>query len=262
MDKELKVSPQLDVIISDSSACPVLFEGEKGTKFYPYESVYAFAEVKTSYIHSKRFIQNFGTTRQRIQSELIREETSPNHFGNGISVGPGLSIAGVKGPYRNPLFSFILFVESGDISHKKLLSEYATSTDEYLPNIACFLDGAIICKSGLSLGTNELRVDSIVTNSHEIKSDKSLYWLKINFKDASLRGGHALAHLMLALFDHLNSCVLSRPPIHDYMKQMIKAADYGGELLDLRIVEKAGLKLPPNWQESAEDIIGRLDVDE
>ena len=54
VDKKLITSPQLDVIIADSNGMPVLFEGENGVQYIPYESVYLVGEIKSSYIKSKK----------------------------------------------------------------------------------------------------------------------------------------------------------------------------------------------------------------
>jgi hypothetical protein len=45
-DESLKISSQLDLIIADNSGSPVLFTSENGTEYFPYESIYSFAEIK------------------------------------------------------------------------------------------------------------------------------------------------------------------------------------------------------------------------
>jgi len=143
VDKHLNVSPQLDVIISDNTASPVLFEAEDGTKYFPFESVYAFGEVKTRYLSSKRYIENFCATYKNIKTQLVRQATPDNYLGNNVYLGEGITLL-KKVPCRNPLFSFMLFVERGDVSDTVLTTELACATDDHLPNITCFLDGLLI----------------------------------------------------------------------------------------------------------------------
>jgi hypothetical protein len=59
VDKELCTSPQLDIIIADNSGSPVLFTSENGTEYFPYESIYSFGEIKSTYYSSKKYIPCF-----------------------------------------------------------------------------------------------------------------------------------------------------------------------------------------------------------
>src|SRR5262245_12384225 len=142
VDKELKVSPQLDVVVADNNATPILFKGQNGTEYFPYESVYLVGEVKSTYIKSKHYISEFAGTYQSIKTALQRDATPLTYLGNGLNLGEGL-ISHANVPYRNPLFSFMLFVDSGDVDEKDLRLEYSGFSDEYLPNVVCFADGRI-----------------------------------------------------------------------------------------------------------------------
>jgi len=56
VDSSLETSPQLDVIIVDNFGAPRLFEAKNGTEYFPYESVYAIGEIKTTYYKSQKCI--------------------------------------------------------------------------------------------------------------------------------------------------------------------------------------------------------------
>jgi hypothetical protein len=54
VDKALSTSSQLDIIIADNSGSPVLFTSENGTEYFPYESIYSFGEIKSTYYAAKK----------------------------------------------------------------------------------------------------------------------------------------------------------------------------------------------------------------
>src|SRR2546423_9766552 len=73
VDSEWVTSPQLDVIIADNNSTPILFTGATGTEYFPYESVYAIGEVKTSYDRSDKPIHAFTDELKQIKSAMKRE---------------------------------------------------------------------------------------------------------------------------------------------------------------------------------------------
>ena len=125
-------SPQLDVIVADNSATPVLFEAKNGTQYFPYEAVYLIGEVKTSYSKSQQYILAFADTCAKVKDNLHRALTPPNYIGNGISLGDGLN-TNVKEPFRNPVFTFMFFADSGDMSGESLINEFTPIPSQYCP---------------------------------------------------------------------------------------------------------------------------------
>ena len=71
VDSELNQSPQLDVVIADNSAAPILFATENGTEYFPYEAVYAIGEIKSSYSRSRNYVETFADTVSRVKSRLV-----------------------------------------------------------------------------------------------------------------------------------------------------------------------------------------------
>ena len=57
IDTTHRVSPQLDVIIADNFSLPSLLTTRDGTEYVPATSVLAIGEVKSTYYHSKRGLQ-------------------------------------------------------------------------------------------------------------------------------------------------------------------------------------------------------------
>jgi hypothetical protein len=237
VDSDLRVSTQLDVIVSDNNATPVLFVGQNGTKYYPYESVYLFGEVKSTYVASKNYIRSFSEKRQVVTSALQRDQTPPSYLGNGISLGAGLT-AGVTVTHRNPIFSFMFFVDSGDLNVASLIPEYSTIASELLPNIVCFADGKVIVKAEVVDRDGALEIGNIESNSHRIASRDDVYWVLYELTSQELRGGQALAILVLSIFEHLQNCVLMNPPIAKYMNHTLREAAHQTTLIDSKKIEE------------------------
>lgn len=242
VDKELNVSPQLDVIVADNNATPILLKGQNGMEYFPYESVYLIGEIKSTYVKNKHHISAFSGKHQSIKANLQRDLTPPTYLGNGIKLGEGLT-TGVNVPYRNSLFSFMLFVDSGDFDQRNLRSEYSKCSDEYLPNIVCFADGKVIGKAELIEREGQYVVGSMDTGSHRIISRSDIHWLLYELTNEEYKGGQALALLMLSIFEHLQSSVLMNPPINKYMNHILQDACYKPTLVDSKKLQELVQKL-------------------
>ena len=247
VDNKLTTSPQLDVIVADSNAMPVLFEGEHGVQYIPYESVYLFGEVKSSYSNAKKYIHNFADTQSRILNELEREKTPNTYIGNGISLGSGLK-SGVSVPYQNPLFSFMLFADKGDFNVESIIELYSTTDHRFLPNIVVFLDGLVIAQSEITAKANRPHLGSLILDSHMVATCDNGVWCLMRFEGNAHPGASVLALLILALHVHLSTCRLLIPPIEEYLQHIFRLSTRYADILDYRkileIMEKAGLPVP------------------
>jgi hypothetical protein len=245
VDKTWKTSPQIDVIVADNSATPILFETDNGTQYFPYESVYLIGEVKASYAKSKGYISTFAETCRKVKDDLRRTPTPQNYIGNGYSVGEGMSI-NVQEPFRNPVFSFMIFLDSGDMSKESLLKEFALIPDQYLPNIICFADGAIVTKFHMIEKGRTCQVGSLDADCHHILQNDDLFWVLNRLTDPAKNKGQSLSVLMMCIFEHLRTCVLLSPPITDYLSQIVKDAPNKSEAIDMRLaVRMAGMQGTP-----------------
>lgn len=230
VDEELNVSPQFDIIVADNDATPILFEGENGLQYFPWESVYAIGEIKSAYIDSKRPIEKFAKDIGFLKRRLKREDTPSNYLGNDLFLGKGLVLDDER-KIRNPLFQFIVFFDSGNLSQHSLFWEYNSVPNEMLPVGAFFLDGHIVAKAHIApVGKKELQIGNINFNPLQMVSRGDIDWVKFSFKKND-RGGQVLAALMLALSDHLNRCVLKPPLIRKYLKGIMREMAYEAELV-------------------------------
>jgi hypothetical protein len=252
VDKTLKVSPQFDVIIADNNATPVLFEAENGCQYFPWESVYAVGEIKSTYAKGKHFVSAFAASIKKLKTELERERTPPNYLRNGIILGEAFTTDESR-PYTNPLFAFIVFFDSGDVTRIDLCREYCTNNDDNLPAIAAFLDGSVVVKAELLPFDGKSKMGAIQLDPLNIVSRSDVHWMHVKYRDASDKGAQALVVLMLGLFNHLNRCVLMTPRIDDYLNTVLKSAANHPEPLSLsgivQAAKFAGLDFPPQAEE-------------
>jgi hypothetical protein len=123
VDSRLRYSSQLDVIIADDNHTPVLVRALDGTEYMPYESVYAFGEVKSTYYKSKKPIEEFSATIRGVRTNLSRADVPANYVAHGIVLGEGLQYV-TPFPRRNPLFAFMIFVDVGDFALSHIRKHY------------------------------------------------------------------------------------------------------------------------------------------
>jgi hypothetical protein len=264
VDRFLNVSPQCDVIIADNSATPILFEGKDGLQYFPFESVYAIGEVKSSYYESKAYVSAFAKTTQYLHEELRRAPVPPSYIGHGITLGDGFQHS-EKRPLRNPLFQFMVFFDSGDYTDVAVMKEYAEQKEEFLPSIACFLDGHILSKAKINRGGGKLEIEYLECDPLQKLDHKDVDWTRMSFNEESdQRGGQALAVFMMQLFGHLDTCVLKDPPTSDYLTNVLKDSSY--RLMPLSVeffldfARQTGIEVPEGMAYSFKDGHIQLEV--
>lgn len=222
VDSSLSTSPQFDVIVADNTASPILFRSGNGTEYFPYESIYAFGEIKSTYYSSKSYVSKFVDSIRSVRQELHRELTPPSYLGNGVSLGSGLS-TGEKRPFKNPLFSFMLFVNSGDFAPSQLNELYKNTTVAELPNVICLLDKGIVVNVQVLVNERgELAVGSLnaVPEMSVGYLGGSGHWAFIPYGDDSTRPGSNFAALWFLLINHLRSTTLLAPNMLTYLDQL------------------------------------------
>jgi Domain of unknown function (DUF6602) len=185
------VTPQSDIIIADAFSAPALLQAEDGTEYVPYESVFALGEVKSTFYRGQRPIEKAITTIHDIRTGLARPPTK-----------------------RNPLFYFLLFVDSGDLRLDDVANLYKSTPVEDLPNIACWLDhGTILYSKVGKNGLGEWMPINYLLSPHLDRNPAEEYaWSLIQWGyTEDRRAGSHLAALIGILSQHLESCVLEPP---------------------------------------------------
>lgn len=196
LDYTGKVSPQLDVIITENLSNKSLFATSNGTEYAPFESVYAIGEIKSTYYKSEKPIESFSRTISKIQTDLTRLTTT-----------------------RHPILSFMVFVSSNDFSVEDVGSFYLETPIEQLPSFVCLLNEGTILRGRFP--RNDLN-EPVLTHYYpcpatDAKGDENDRWSIVHWGDQSRRAGGNLMFLHLALSQHLQRCALSVLNLETYL---------------------------------------------
>jgi hypothetical protein len=211
IDINLKTSPQLDLIIADNFKTPILYKTLNGTEYLTYESIYSYAEIKSSW--EKKYIEEFIETRQRIDEFLFRSNVSPNFIDTG-GKGIELDIPTTKNAYKNPLLTFMFIANSDKFSFSHIKKLYEEIDWKYLPNIICLFDKGIIVNINKKMLDDKIFQINLYPESVNFKEDHEWVLLTYNKKRSTL------GTLYYIILEHLNTCVLGYPNMLNYMQQI------------------------------------------
>lgn len=204
------------MVIADNSDAPILFATENGTEYFPCESVYAVGEIKSTYYRSKKYVEAFADTVARIKSQLNRRPTPPTYLGGDIDPDPSQATLTANVPYRNPLFSFMVFVNANDFSPDDLLELYTSRPTNQLPNTVCFLDKGIIISQKIRMqdGRHHVELNPVPEwlEEPEPGSEGQSRWV-FNELDA----GASFGCLYLLMMEHLRRSQLYSPELLQYL---------------------------------------------
>ena len=125
--------------------------------------------------------------------------------------------------YVNPLFPFMVFVDSGDFSPDDVKELYLRTPDAQLPNAVCLIDQCVIMNMHISRGEDGKFVPDIPVWSPEFTNKTPLpehrwAWWKMGPEELSRRRESRIPILFLHGF--LSRCRLSRPGLYEYMDRL------------------------------------------
>lgn len=214
IDTSLKTSPQLDLIIADNFKTPILYKTYDDTEYLTYESIYAYAEIKSSW--DKKHLTDFITTAKRFDKFLDREKVSPNHIDTG-GKGIELDIPTTKNPYKNPLLTFMFVGNSEKFSFSHIKEIFDETDWKYLPNILCLFDkGIIVNISKSSLDNSEFKINLYPEFVYDNPDDNE--WVLVEYD----KKRSTLGTLYYIILEHLNTTVLGFPNMLNYMQQIFE----------------------------------------
>lgn len=210
VDENLKVSPQFDIIIAENSKNPVLFDLADKSQLVYYETVFAFAEVKRSF-YANDLLDAFSTNLERLHAEMSRR-TIPNNFIESGRSGFQVEQPLTDLPLRNPVFSFMFFVDSSRVSASNLKATLTIRESAFLPNFLVFLDqGVVINVDEQSLTKGVPRI-----NLYPRYQSAAGKWVLLDL------GGedNVLIFQFMLLLEHLNVSVASAPELLSYSRKL------------------------------------------
>lgn len=227
VDENLKVSPQIDIIITEGGKTPFLLRSSDGTLYCPYESVYCIGEVKTSYRRSEKQIHSFSDSLRKIKQGLIRKsgkslvEIYESAMDSDSREGPA-QMQDAEPPRHlptNPLLSFMLFLDEGDFRIDDLRELYSSTEPRYLPDVVCFLEKGYVAFTGLG---KHAETGGILQLSKHPDFIPSMYHNEINwvYWSSAPEGGY-LSQLILDIYRHLQSCDLLESNLQVYLKKLL-----------------------------------------
>lgn len=210
VDRNLKVSPQYDVIISENSKNPNLFTLADRSEMVYFETVYCFGEVKKSF-YSDDLVEAFSYNIKRTKLELQRENIDPKFIETGSSgflVEQSLTML----PMRNPLLTFMIFVNSSNLNATKLGSFLASTSNAELPNYIVLLDKGVI----VNVDENKLNQQRLKINLYPEFETENNTWVLISFDEEQ----KTLIYQYMLLLEHLNNSILATPNLRAYTSKL------------------------------------------
>lgn len=139
----MRASQQLDVIVYDAMSSAMIASAADGTGYYPYESILAVGEVKTTYRRSEHPIEAFAQKLRQLRS--LDRERPPGRTSALIRHGYGSGITlPISWPYFNPMFSFMVCLESDEFDDIEFARVAAAVSREDRPSLVALLDRGIV----------------------------------------------------------------------------------------------------------------------
>lgn len=225
IDRELRISPQLDVIIADNEFLPSLLRMTDGTEYVPAEATYAVAEIKSTYSHSARHLDEFCKKLKIISTSISRPEI-PNTAKGGMRGDTLLSdmVRGSDLAVHNRLFAFMLCIDVGDCRLINASEEMEQYDRNHTPGVIALLNRGILLVGRMSDRleyTPYPGLDKLRESPHVLLQPSPT-------ETGSLEGG-VLGFLYATLVDHLNKSFLEPVSATPYLRDLLRFSRSGSE---------------------------------
>ncbi|WP_444906190.1 DUF6602 domain-containing protein [Microbulbifer sp. SSSA008] len=220
IDADGVVSPQLDIIIADTSNLPSLMTTKDGSEYIPIDSVYACGEIKSTYYKNSKYIPAFSEVLSKIKNEMAHEDI-PNTAYLGKTDGSSLIrdiFLGKENKTLNKIYSFMLFVNSGDFEFSDVKATFKDTDFSHLPNTSVILNSGAIF-----FGKLDDHGFSYERYPDEIE-DKDYKWFFSPFIPTDDHGsleGNNLGYLYYSILQHISSSYLEPPNLSSYLATMM-----------------------------------------
>jgi hypothetical protein len=211
VDRKKVTSGQIDIVVHDAMTAALVARGADGTSYYPYESVLAIGEVKTSYRRSDDPIGAFSKDIVAIR-DMDRERPGPQSALLRLGFGAGVTLP-TGWPYRNPMFSFLVCLESEEFDQSEFARVASSVRLPDRPTIVCLLDRGVL--------VNLVRPDSggVAIDWWPEFDVGGAHWELLTF-DAAESAGLTLGVLYSGLGEHLSWAAVKAPDPKDYVPEL------------------------------------------
>ena len=209
------VSPQLDVVITDSRGFASLMTTRDGTEYIPFTSVYAIGEIKSTYYKSKAPLQNMHEVLQKL-SAMERPLVENTVYG-GFSGDTLIEDMVRASPHRylNNLFTFVFCVDKGDFDFGDVKQFFTSSDVRHLPNMTVLLDLGMLfySRNDIEESANHIRYPNEAASSN-----CDWCFVRGNPEAPGTAAGTHLSTLWGALISHLSNSYLEAPNVRRYLE--------------------------------------------
>lgn len=227
IDNNLNLSTQTDILITDTNT-PFIMKSKNMTEYLPYESIYAYGEIKTSYKkeHVFEFIERIKDTNSR----LTRKEMANNYFSLGGKFGI-TNIQKTNAPYNNPIFKFLIICDSGQLNENDIYTDLSDkfSKEEYgnLPDCILLLDKGLIFNCTIEIENHENHIGKINILTEYLKKGENYKWTFSPFGDGKPESGAHWGIFISMLYEAVITIQLEPPNILEYFRKINKTVPSG-----------------------------------
>lgn len=209
-----KVTPQIDLLITDNHSLPVMIEASDHTEYFSCESVYVIGEVKSTYYSKDKPFDKFCDTIRIVKDEMGRF-TVPNTCINGQASRKSAIIHMLYSSPNdtiNPLLSIMFFANKGDFQKIHFQDIIATYEAAYLPNLIVILDYGFIFQT-------QMIDKGMAFNIYPEYNKDNVKWILFELDNDDSNSGLAMVFLYYYLVAHLTHCHLNTPDYYSYLKK-------------------------------------------
>ena len=216
IDRTGAVSPQLDIVITDSRGFASLMTTSDGTEYIPFTSVYAVGEIKSTYYKSDAPLQKMHEVLQKLAA--MERPLVENTIHDGLSDDSLMSDLARPSPHRyyNNLFSFLFCVDSGNFGFGDVKPIFTDSDPSHLPNMTVLLDLGVI-----SYSDSRSQDGGYVRYPNEADgSDHDWCFVQGHPEALGTPAGAHLSTLWGAILGHLSDNHLDPPDVRSYLESV------------------------------------------
>lgn len=217
IDRNANVSPQMDVIVADNEHLPTLLRMKDGTEYVPADGVYAVGEIKSTFSHSKRHVEEFAQKLASIDQDLTRPEIPNTAFGGltGATKVADLSRP-IHGPINNRLFSFMVCIDGGDFRFISERDALLQLPPRHSPGLIAILNQGVVVQGVLT--------DRLEYTAYPAEQKPGAKWIMLAPEPGELGSneGGVLGFLYATLLHHLNRSHLGPVDVAQYLGQLLQ----------------------------------------